>query len=113
MSTGPANPSAASCAYCHLPLGTADAVHTPAADAAPVYCCLGCRLAAEVTGQTGQQGAAQWALARLGLAIFLSLNVMMFTMALWTQDLYDARGSGSGCAAACAARRAAGASWPT
>jgi heavy metal translocating P-type ATPase len=32
----------------------------------------------------------------LGLAIFLSLNVMMFTMALWTQDLYDARAVGSG-----------------
>jgi heavy metal translocating P-type ATPase len=32
----------------------------------------------------------------LGLAIFLSLNVMMFTMALWTQDLYNARDVGSG-----------------
>ena len=28
------------------------------------------------------------------MAIFLSINVMMFTMALWTQDLYDARAVG-------------------
>jgi len=91
MNNSPAKEAAATCTYCHLPLGTVT-VDT----SAPAYCCLGCRLAAEVTGQSGQQGAAQWALARLGLAIFLSLNVMMFTMALWTQDLYDARGSGSG-----------------
>lgn len=35
-------------------------------------------------------------MARLGLAIFLSINVMMFTMALWTSDLDDARATGSG-----------------
>ena len=33
---------------------------------------------------------------RLGLAVFLSLNVMMFTMALWTGDLHDARASNAG-----------------
>jgi heavy metal translocating P-type ATPase len=61
-----------------------------------VYCCFGCRLAAEITGGEGAEGEARWTLVRLGLAIFLSLNVMMFTMALWTQDLYDARAVGSG-----------------
>ena len=39
---------------------------------------------------------ARWTLVRLGVAIFLSINVMMFTMALWTQELYDARAVGSG-----------------
>ncbi len=29
-------------------------------------------------------------LARLGLSIFLTLNVLMFTMALWTHDVYEA-----------------------
>ena len=38
----------------------------------------------------------RWTLVRLGVAIFLSINVMMFTMALWTQELYDARAVGSG-----------------
>ncbi len=81
----------ASCAYCHLPV---PAAAEPAEG--PQFCCFGCRLASEITGQSGAEGAATWTLARLGLAIFLSLNVMMFTMALWTQDLYDARAAGSG-----------------
>ena len=62
----------------------------------PVYCCFGCRLACEITGRSGAEGEARWTLVRLGMAIFLSINVMMFTMALWTQDLYDARAVGSG-----------------
>jgi heavy metal translocating P-type ATPase len=79
------------CDYCQLPLAGGRM-----ANAEPVYCCLGCRLAAEITSQRGQPGAVQWTLVRLGLAIFLSLNVMMFTMALWSQDLYDARAQGTG-----------------
>jgi len=81
----------AECDYCHLPIVGA----TPD-DSQPLYCCFGCRLAAEITGGTGAEGEARWTLARLGLAIFLTLNVMMFTMALWTQELYDARAVGSG-----------------
>jgi heavy metal translocating P-type ATPase len=60
-----------------------------------LYCCLGCRLAAQITGQSGMPGAVHWTLVRLGLAIFLSLNVMMFTMALWSQDADDAWGASS------------------
>jgi heavy metal translocating P-type ATPase len=37
-----------------------------------------------------------WTLARLGLAIFLSLNVMMFTMALWSQDDTVSQGANVG-----------------
>jgi heavy metal translocating P-type ATPase len=79
------------CEYCHLPVPGSRA---PAGE--PVYCCFGCRLAAEITGQRGAAGAVHWTLARLGLAIFLSLNVMMFTMALWTYDVHDADSAGSG-----------------
>jgi heavy metal translocating P-type ATPase len=79
------------CDYCHLSLpGGVPPLEEP------VYCCLGCRLAAEITRERGQQGALHWTMARLGLAIFLSINVMMFTMALWTNELYDARAAGSG-----------------
>ena len=79
------------CDYCHLSLPAG----IPLTDA-PAYCCFGCRLAAEITHERGQQGALHWTMARLGLAIFLSINVMMFTMALWTSELYDARAVGSG-----------------
>lgn len=87
--TLPRDPATA-CAYCHLPVpDSANQADVPA------YCCFGCRLAAEITGQTGAQGAVHWTLARLGLAIFLSINVMMFTMALWTQDVNSAAGAAS------------------
>jgi heavy metal translocating P-type ATPase len=59
------------------------------------YCCFGCRFAAAVTQARGEQGAANWTLTRLGLAIFLTINVMVFTMALWTQDFYGETASGS------------------
>ncbi|MBX9789223.1 MAG: cation-translocating P-type ATPase [Pirellulales bacterium] len=88
----PVASAAATCHYCHLPMpvgavvawGRRRAVEPPQRQ----FCCLGCRLAAEITGQRGEQGFAQAALIRLGLAIFLSLNVMMFTMALWSQDIH-------------------------
>lgn len=54
---------------------------------APVYCCGGCRFAAGVAGADGEVGMSRWALARLAAAIFLSFNVMVFTMALWARDL--------------------------
>lgn len=60
-------------------------VEAPPAE--PVYCCYGCRFAAGVSGVGGEAGATRWLLVRLGLAIFFSMNVMVFTMALWAQDL--------------------------
>lgn len=72
------------CAYCGLP-----APGGARRDRAPVYCCYGCSFAASVTASRGEEGAARWALARLGIAGFLSMNVMVFAMALWTQDFYD------------------------
>jgi heavy metal translocating P-type ATPase len=76
---------ASRCDYCDLPLPPAWR-HAPAAG--PHYCCFGCRFAAEVTRSRGEEGAANWTLTRLGLAIFLTLNVLVFTMALWTPDFY-------------------------
>lgn len=73
----------ACCSWCGLPLRGATPTGT-----SPLYCCFGCRFAAEVSGGSGEQGAATWLLARLGLAVFLSMNVMVFTMALWSTELY-------------------------
>jgi heavy metal translocating P-type ATPase len=68
------------CDYCGLPVaGTV-------ADARPRYCCHGCRFAASITGAGGADGRARWMMARLGLAIFFTMNVMVFTMLLWSQQ---------------------------
>jgi heavy metal translocating P-type ATPase len=75
----------ATCTFCGLPVrgwsGRGE-------EAGAVYCCFGCRFAHAVTRARGDEGAANWALTRLGIAIFLSMNVMVFAMALWTQDIY-------------------------
>jgi heavy metal translocating P-type ATPase len=82
-----------SCAYCGLPVPKPwwpRRGSFPSSDKA--YCCFGCRFAASVTQESGEQGQVRWTLARLGLAIFFSMNVMVFTMALWTQDFYGPDG---------------------
>lgn len=53
------------------------------------FCCFGCRFASQVTQDRGESGQVQWTLTRLGIAIFCTMNVMVFTMALWSQDVYD------------------------
>jgi heavy metal translocating P-type ATPase len=83
------------CSFCGLPLPAGFTVGARSGNHAPtdeqreaVFCCFGCRFAAAVTKSGGEEGAAGWMLARLGLAVFLTMNVMVFTMALWTQDFY-------------------------
>src|SRR5262249_20455656 len=51
------------------------------------YCCYGCRFAASITAAGGDEGQARWMMTRLGLAIFFSMNVMVFTMLLWSQPV--------------------------
>ncbi len=55
-----------------------------------LYCCLGCRMAASIMQDRSEAGAARGLLTRLGLSIFCTMNVMAFTMALWTTDVYGA-----------------------
>lgn len=77
------------CRYCGLPLAGAPALAAGAAGT-PLFCCLGCRLAFAMTAEGGDEGHTRWTLTRLGLAVFFTMNVMMFTMVLWTRDVYGA-----------------------
>ena len=89
--------SQATCDFCGLPLAPATwASRDAAASDPPVenFCCFGCRFAAAVTRERGETGAIRWTLTRLGLSIFLSMNVMAFTMALWTNDVYGVDANG-------------------
>lgn len=79
----PAASSLPPCAYCGLPTLNCDS-----ADAGePAFCCYGCRLAAQIQG-VGDDAPDQYLLVRLGIAVFFAMNVMAFTMALWTGDVY-------------------------
>jgi heavy metal translocating P-type ATPase len=82
-------PPVPGCAYCGLPLASGWLPVRPAETAdAPHYCCFGCRFAAAVAQASGEQGAVVWLLTRLGLAIFFTVNVLVFTMFQWGQDVY-------------------------
>jgi len=89
------------CSYCGLPLGRTwrwswrrasnqampptDAPHVAAG---PRYCCSGCRFAASINGDEEGAELNVGVLARLGMAVFLTLNVMVFTMVLWSAEVY-------------------------
>jgi hypothetical protein len=76
------------CTHCGLPIPGEYASDRKHESAEPIYCCFGCRFAAGLTAQ-GSAGTAGGGFFRLALSIFLSLNVMIFTMLLWAQDVYD------------------------
>ena len=69
---------ACGCDYCGLPLADSTA-------SSPRFCCLGCRMASSITAASGEEGETRWIMARLGLAVFFSMNVMVFTFFLWSQ----------------------------
>lgn len=73
------------CHYCGLPLARSGWFRAPENDAAE-YCCYGCRFAEEITQSRGEEGQHRALVARLGIAVFFSMNVMVFSMALWTQE---------------------------
>lgn len=75
-----------SCDYCGLPVLAAT---TRPAVSSPLYCCLGCKLAAAVMRERegGESGSST--LTRLGLGVFFAMNVMVFTLVLWTWDVYS------------------------
>jgi heavy metal translocating P-type ATPase len=86
------------CHYCGLPtpgrswFGAGRDSQDDEEQTGPVYCCSGCRFAEAVAQESGAEGQARWTLTRLGLAIFFSMTVMVFTLALWTQDVYLSEG---------------------
>ena len=76
------------CAFCGLPLPATFRwqAASPAADVE--FCCSGCRSVASVFDAEQEAGNSARALQRLGLAIFFTMNVLVFAMDLWSRDLY-------------------------
>ncbi|MEZ6125618.1 MAG: cation-translocating P-type ATPase [Planctomycetaceae bacterium] len=70
------------CEYCGLPTSVP-------ASSSSCYCCYGCRFAHAVVQEQGREGAIRWTVIRLGLAIFFTMNLMAFTMTMWSLDVYD------------------------
>lgn len=85
-----ATSNAACCAHCGLPvLGSP----TPAADDLR-FCCIGCRLVYSLRshGDSPEDAPLSRALLRLGLGVFLAMNVMAFSLSFYGMDLYGPQG---------------------
>ena len=76
------------CAFCGLPVPKTIGLAGKPSALEVEYCCSGCRTVASVEEAESERGAAAQGLLRLGLSIFFTMNVMVFTMALWSQDVY-------------------------
>ncbi len=77
----------AKCEFCGLPV-SAPRGAVAEGKPQPVFCCFGCEFASEVTRSSGPEGASRILLLRIGLAAFCTMNVLAFTMVLWTHDVY-------------------------
>lgn len=77
------------CAFCQLPVPPSS---VPGAGDVPAYCCYGCRFAAEITQARGDTGQLSWLFARLGVAIFLTMSLMMFSMFGYRQQIAAGQG---------------------
>jgi heavy metal translocating P-type ATPase len=84
-----ASPTTDSCTYCGLPMPKPLFGRQSVDVAETRYCCTGCRLAAALTQDTGESGAATWTMTSLGLSVFFSMSVMVFTVAHWMYGAYD------------------------
>ena len=74
------------CAHCGLPLG-----HHPSRRAVHGeehgFCCYGCVLAFQVSRGLHEESDAAWALIRLGVGAFLAMNIMLFSLLLYSGTL--------------------------
>ena len=71
------------CSHCLLPLGPRPT--SARSRARPTrFCCYGCCLAFQVAHGEGEESEAAWLLIRLGIGAFLSMNVMLFSLLLYS-----------------------------
>ncbi len=77
-------PASLVCDYCGLPTrGVARS------QGEPLFCCLGCQIADAIAQERADPDAGRGRTAlQLGMAVFFSMNVMVFTLALWSWDTY-------------------------
>jgi len=79
---------APTCDFCGLPVAAFRRTGRDEGPSEPLYCCSGCRWAASILTAEPTESYTQRILLRLGLAVFCAMNVMVFSMALWSRDIY-------------------------
>lgn len=81
--TGSATIDDALCGHCLLPLGRRPMRRAIDGDE-HAFCCYGCCLAYQVAHGSGEESEATWLLIRLGVGGFLAMNVMLFSLLIYS-----------------------------
>ncbi|MBI5396789.1 MAG: heavy metal translocating P-type ATPase [Verrucomicrobia bacterium] len=75
------------CAHCGLPVRVSA---RRAVSHEPAFCCYGCAIVHQLKGGASDESHASWLMSRLGLSLFLAMNVMMLTMILYAPHFFPA-----------------------
>ncbi|MGA8653787.1 MAG: copper-translocating P-type ATPase, partial [Xanthobacteraceae bacterium] len=80
------------CSHCLLPVGLR-AMRRAVNGEDCAFCCYGCCIAFQVKNGKSEEWEAAWLLIRLGVGGFLSMNIMLFSLLLYTDTFtgVDAR----------------------
>src|SRR6201993_1785046 len=71
------------CSHCLLPVGVRAMQRTVNGES-QAFCCYGCCIAFQVKNGKSEEWEAAWLLIRLGVGGFLSMNIMLFSLLLYT-----------------------------
>jgi P-type Cu2+ transporter len=71
------------CRHCLLPLGRRGFARTVNGESCQ-FCCYGCCIAHQVKSGSGDASEAAWFLVRLGVGSFLSMNIMLFSLLVYS-----------------------------
>ena len=71
------------CRHCLLPVGRRGFARTVNGEGC-LFCCYGCCIAHQVKGGSGDASEAAWFLVRLGVGSFLSMNIMLFSLLVYS-----------------------------
>jgi Cu2+-exporting ATPase len=77
------------CGHCLLPVGRRAMRRTVNGEAC-AFCCYGCCIAYQIKSGKTEEWEAAWLLIRLGVGGFLSMNIMLFSLLLYTDPFNGA-----------------------
>ncbi|MCG8394479.1 MAG: hypothetical protein MI745_15480, partial [Pseudomonadales bacterium] len=79
------------CSHCQLPVGKGEFFREVEGEIHR-FCCYGCCLAYQVQRGAREEPEAAWLLIRLGVGAFLAMNIMLFSLLLYSGSLGVADG---------------------
>jgi Cu2+-exporting ATPase len=83
--------TAVACSHCLLPVGRLGQRRSVNGEER-LFCCYGCCIAYQVQHGVNEEHEASWLLVRLGVGAFLAMNIMLFSLLLYSGSLGAADG---------------------